>query len=169
VGTDRRDVFPRGSWLALNPFIEWLAEVAADPVVIRPDSIEAEARGNLWSFALSTEQSAAVSIADVALFARQVTQVRSEWLSARKASSMILYWWHDALVGQLRFSLVSAVHAHLPFGCKIVAAPSLEGLIEGWLRSPYSHGIPWSELQAPAAEEPDRPWAPLPVWSQTVP
>lgn len=156
--------------MASNPFIEWLADVAADPVVIRADSIEAEARSNMWSFSLSPEQVAAVCTADVVRFAGQVAEARRAWLAARKAGPMVLYWWHDAQAGQLRFCLVSAVHGHLPFGCKLVAAPSLESLVEEWLGSPHLHGIAWSELRPSAADDDtDAPRPPLAVWSQTVP
>ena len=153
----------------MNPFNEWIAEVAADPIVVRPDSIGAEANGNVWSFSLSPEQTAAVSIADVVRFAEQVTQARRAWLCARNATAMVMYWWHDAQAGQLRFSLVSAIHGELPFGCKTVAARSLESVIEEWLKSPDLHGISWSELQLSAADDLEPALAPLPVWSQAVP
>lgn len=155
--------------MALNPFIEWLEEVAADPVVIRPDSIEAEAHGNLWSFALSPEQRAVVSVAEVARFASEVATARSAWLRSRNASPMTLHWWHDAPAGQLRFSLVSAAHKRLPFDCGTVAAPFLEAVIEKWLNSPSLHAIPFSELQPDSPEQQETPGVPLLVWWQSVP
>jgi hypothetical protein len=153
----------------LNPFIEWSAEVASDPVVVRPDNIRAEAKGNLWSFSLSPEQAAAVTVATVLRFAEQVILARRAWLTARNAGEMVLYWWHDAQAGQLRFSMVSAVHGALPFGCKTTQASSHESVIEDWLRSSYLHGIPFSELEPSAADDVEPTLAPLSVWSQTVP
>ncbi len=159
----------RWSHAVLNPFIEWIAEVAADPVVVRQDNIGAEAKSNLWSFSLSPEQAAVVSVADVLRFAEQVILARRAWLNARNAGEMVLYWWHDAQAGQLRFSMVSAVHGELPFGCRTIAAPSLESVIDDWLRSPDLHGISWSELRASAADDPEpRPFS-LAVWTQVVP
>ena len=155
--------------MALNPFIEWLEEVAADAVVIRPDSIEAEAHGNRWSFSLSPEQRAVVSVADVVRFAAEVATARSAWLRSRKAAQMTLHWWHDALAGQLRFSLVSAAHKRLPFDRRTVAAPTLEVIIEEWLNSPSLHGIPSSALRPDSPDQQETPRDPLLVWSQTVP
>ena len=157
------------SHVVLNPFIEWIAQVAADPVVVRPDNIGAEAKGNLWSFSLSPQQAAAVTVADVRRFAEQVILARRAWLNARNAGAMVIYWWHDAQAGQLRFSMVSAVHGELPFGCRTIAAPSLESVIDDWLRSPSLHGIPWSELQPSAADDPERTPFSLAVWTQVVP
>ena len=153
-----------------NPFPEWLAEVAADAVVIRPDDIDAEARGNLWSFALSPEQAAAVAVADVEAYAAGVAEGRQAWLAARGAGPMVLYWWHDAQAGQLRFSLVSAAHGRLPFGCAVVPADSLAAVVSDWLGSPALHGIPWGELRPLAPDDvPEPPSLVLPVWSVVLP
>ena len=153
--------------MAANPFPEWLADVASDAVVVRPDDVDAEARGNLWSFALSPEQSAAVSAADVEAFAVGVAEGRRAWLSARDAGPMVLYWWHDAQAGQLRFSLVSAAHGRLPFGHEVVPAASLAAVASDWLGSPHLHGIAWGEVRPLAPDEvPAEPRpAALPVWS----
>src|SRR6476659_4930425 len=76
--------------MAANPFLVWLAEVAADAVVVRPEDIEAEACGNQSSFSLSPEQPAIVSVADVEEFATGVADGRRAWLSARPAGPMVL-------------------------------------------------------------------------------
>ena len=61
-------IFPFGGGgfleVAASPFPGWLAEVAADAVVVRPEAVDAEARGNLWTFGLSPAQRAAVGPAD---------------------------------------------------------------------------------------------------------
>jgi len=160
--------YSTGAALALNPFIDWLPEVTADPVVVCPNDIGAEARGNLWSFSLSANQAAAVCVADVIRFAGQVAEARRAWLATHKVGQMVLYWWHDDQAGQLRFSLVSAVHARLPFGCKLVAAKNLDSIVQQWLGSPHSHFIPWSDLQRLAVGEAEPPVPPLSVWSQTL-
>jgi hypothetical protein len=160
-----------GQSVAANPFPEWLAEVAADEVVVRPDDIEAEARSNLWSFSLSPEQAAAVSVADVAAFAAGVADGRRTWLSAYGAGPIVMYWWHDAQAGQLRFGLVSASHGRLPFGCEVVPAASLAAVASDWPGSSTRHGIPLGALRLPAPEEvvPEPPPLVLPVRSVVLP
>lgn len=157
--------------MAANPFPGWLADVVADAVVVRPDDIDAEARGNLWSFALMPEQCAAISVADVEAFAVAVADGRWEWLVAHDAGPMVLYWWHDTQAGQLRFSLVSAAHNRLPFGCQVSSALCLSEVVRGWLGSPHRHGVSWSELQSLASGEatPESPLLVLPVWSVQLP
>ena len=93
--------------------------------------MDAEANGNLWSFAPSPEQVALVSIADVVRFAGQVVDARRAWLAARKAGVDGALLVARRPSGQLRFSLVLAVHGHLPFACKVVAAYSLENVSAG--------------------------------------
>jgi hypothetical protein len=154
-----------------NPFPEWLAEVVADAVVVRPCDIDAEARGNLWSFSLSPEQAIAVSVTDVEMFAAEVTAGRRAWLVADAAGPMVLYWWHDAQSGQLRFSLVSAAHGRLPFGCDVVPATSLAAVVSDWLGSRHLHGIPRSELLTLSPDEATPEAVPLvlSVWSVVLP
>jgi hypothetical protein len=154
--------------VAANPFPEWLAEVSMDAVVVWPDDIGAEARGNSWSFSLTPEQAAAVSPADVEAFAAGVADARRSWLSARGAGPMVLYWWHDAQAGQLRFSLVSASHGQLPFGCEVAPAASLAEVAADWLGSPHLHGVPRGELR-PLGPSGEPPKLVLPVWSQVLP
>lgn len=162
-------LFEPGAAVAPNPFIDWLDEVGSDPVIIFPDDISAEARGNLWSFSLSEAQSATVRAADVLRFAERVLEARRAWLCARNANSMLCYWWHDDQAGQLRFSLVSTSHGRLPFGCSVAAAPNLQSIVQPWLASTHPHLVPWSELQPTSNEEGEMPRSPLAVWSQILP
>ena len=157
--------------MVTNPFLDWLDEVAADAIVICPDDINAEANGNLWYFPLSREQAAVVTPADVEIFASGVIEARRAWLAAHGAHPMILYWWHDAQAGQLRFSLVSACHGRLPFGCALTSAESIRAVAADWLGSPHLHGIPWDLLSCQDSDEepPESPPLILPVWSVHVP
>lgn len=154
-----------------NPFPGWLAEVAADAVVVEPDDMMAEADGNLWSFSLTPEQAAAVTVDEVESFAAGVAEGRRSWHIAHHAGSMVFYWWHDLQAGQLRFSLVSASHGQLPFNCDVVPAESLATIVSAWLASPYLHGIPWSSLQPSSSKEPgtDLSNGRQPVWSRLIP
>jgi hypothetical protein len=159
--------------MTANPFPEWLAEVAADAVIVDPGNIAAEARENQWSFSITAEMAAVATIADVETFAAQVADARRAWLLARGAGPMVLYWWHDRQAGQLRFSLVSAAHGRLPFACYVVPAPSLRTIAEEWLKSPNLDGIPWAELRPLTMGEKDEATEPLPVnlpvWSLQLP
>ena len=159
--------------MAAKPLAEWLAEVAADAVTVDPDDINAEANGNLWGFSITAEMAAAMTIADVETFAAGVANARRAWLLQHSAGPMVLYWWHDAMAGQLRFSMVSAAHGRLPFGCNVIPAVGLRVIADEWLKSPYLDGISWSELSPAPAGEPDQDSEPpplnLPVWSLRLP
>jgi hypothetical protein len=138
--------------MATNPFPEWLSEVAADAVVVQPGDAVVEARGNLWTFGLDDEQRAAVTPADVEAFVRAVVAARGRWLAENAAGPMRIYCWHDAQAGQLRFSLVSAGHAGLPFGCPVEPVAVLRAVVQGFLGSVLT-----------------LPPAPLRVWVTLVP
>jgi len=152
-----------------NPFIDWLPDVVNDEITICVDDIEAEARGNLWTFTVSMDQVAATTVSDVIWFAEQVIEARRASLIARNAGPMVIYWWHDSLAGQLRLSLVSILHDRLPFACATVAAPNLVAVIEDWLGSPYMQGIPWSELSSPVPSDSAPTPKPIRVWTIKVP
>ena len=138
--------------MADNPFPEWLAEVATDAIVVRPDDTTAEARGNMWSFGLSDEQRAAVGVTEVVDFVRSVVAARGRWLTERGSAPMRFYCWHDAQTGQLRFSLVSATGSGLPFECPIELVSVVRPVVLNFL-----------------APTPESARAPLLVWVTFVP
>lgn len=154
-----------------DPFPGWLASMADEDVVVRPDDIEAEAVGNLRSLALTREQAAAVSPSGVETFARGVGDARRAWLASRRTAPMVLYWWHDEQAGHLRFSLVSESHGRLPFGCEIAPASTLAEIATSWLSSTSLFGIPWNEFKPVARDEvpPEPPTLVLPVWTCHLP
>jgi hypothetical protein len=117
----------------MNPFPGWLTEVAADAVVIHPDDLIIEARGNLWTSGLDDEQRAAATSAQIEEFVRAVAEARGRWLSERGAGSMRFYCWHDAQAGQLRLSLVSVGSGPLPFECPVAPAVELGEVVEAFL------------------------------------
>ncbi len=122
--------------MTASPFLEWLPEVAADEIIIEPSSIVAEARGNLWSFSITSTQAAALHPSHVTSFVLAVAETRSRYLLAHGATAMLFYCWHDEQAAQLRFSLVSAEHGYLPFGCSIDPAGKLESVVASFLNSP---------------------------------
>ena len=157
--------------MSKNPMLDWVQEVADDELVICPDDVVAEARGNRWLFSLSRAQAARLSPADVAEFAAGVVEGRRAQLVRGGHPPMTMYWWHDEQAGQLRFSMMSAVHKDLPFGCIVVPAATLEDVAQAWLSS--SQGLtPWGELEPVSPDDPfdtEPPPYVLPVWSIQLP
>lgn len=137
----------------MNPFANWLHEVASDAIVINPTDINNECHSNMWSFSLSPEQLATVTHEDIATFIRAVASARSRQLRNYQPGSMLFYCWHDDMAGQLRFSLVSGSHGFLPFGCTVEVIHDLRRIIDSWLASPQNQGILWHELQPVDAPE----------------
>jgi hypothetical protein len=160
-----------GELVSDNPLQEWLPEIIADAVVVHPDDILAESRGNLWSFSLTPSELENVTLKDLEVFAYKVTDARRKWLSAHGKGPMILYWWHDGQAGQLRCSMVSKAHGGLPFGCEVVTAGGPGEIASEWLRSSQLHGVPRSELNSPALgdESPEPSLHVLKVWSVQLP
>lgn len=155
--------------MSKSPLEEWLLEVANDPITINREDVGSEVGNNLWSFSLCPDEAKTLSPDDVACFAEQVIQARSSQ-ARRQSHSMIIYWWHDELAGQLRFSLISAHHNSLPFKCEITSVTSIHGIAQAWLNSNQGC-IPWQDLsETPTTgrvddEEPYR----LNVWSIKIP
>lgn len=154
-----------------NPLPGWLAEIAADSVAVHADNIGIEASANMWSISLSPEQTEAVSAAEVEEFVRAIAVARGKWLAAHGKGPMTLYCWHDEQAGQLRFSLVSASHGRVPFGCEVVPVEDLAAVVRGFLDSPYLSGIPWSDLRLLTTDDVEDipPLYQLLVWQTSVP
>lgn len=154
----------------------WLEEVGAARVVCAPDDILEEANGNLWHLEAPPEPGPLPEVAQVEALVRSVVEARRRQLRETGGGPMRIYWWHDDLAGQLRFSLVSSSHRRLPFACKIEPAPALGEILSGWLASPWLRGIPLSSLSVRESSEdsdtgdpePETPYV-LQVWSAEVP
>jgi hypothetical protein len=159
-----------------NPFPEWLEEVAADEIVVNAADIKAECFPNMWSFSLSFEMAEATTIQDVKDFVLKIVRARADQLQERgfPPKSMVFYCWHDEQAAQLRFSLVSASHGHLPFGATLQSVEKLETIIGSWFNNPYLEGIPWDEFVEvdpndlePEDEDEGEPYV-LQVWSTLI-
>ncbi len=153
----------------MDTFSDWLTEVAADQVVIAPSDLGAEARGNQWSFALTSRQAAVLSPAHVASFVRAVAAARGRLLSERGAAPMLFSCWHDDQASQLRFSLVSASHDRLPFHCEVDQSATLESIAASFLDSPYHDGFALSSAFDTDANGEGDAVRVLPVWVVTLP
>ena len=140
-----------------KPFADWVEKVGADAPTVDPTDVIAEARDNKWMFSLSAEEATSITAEDVEIFIDAVTEKRAEWLRqyGLEAGAMIFYCWHDDQAGQLRFSMVSASHGFLPFGCQLEGVEELRVVVEEWLRSPYLEGISWEELEEVPWNDPE--------------
>ncbi|WP_143393479.1 hypothetical protein [Fimbriiglobus ruber] len=119
--------------MAINPFPGWLPEVAADAIVVRPDGLIAEARGNQWGFGLDDEQRVAVTPTDAEGFIRAVAEARGRWLAEHRAGPMWFYCWHDPQAEQIRFSLVSAGRIRSLFACTVEPVSLLSAVVRDFL------------------------------------
>lgn len=152
-----------------DPFLEPLPEVCVNEVVIAPDDINAEARGNLWSFALTSNQAAALGLVQVTSFVRAVAAAWDRQLSARGAAPMLLYCWHDEQAAGSRLSLVSAGHGRLPFRRAIDDAAPSESVASSFLGSLSHDGIPFSTPSEDGPEGERDAVGTLPVWVFPLP
>ena len=125
----------------------WFADATSGDALIDPLEIQREAIENLRYFALPQGQ-AAPDIATVEAFVARVVEARREHLRARTRRAMTMYWWHDALAGQLRYSLVSSSHRRLPFRARVQHVDRLTPILQEWLESPWLQGIPWTDLRS---------------------
>lgn len=146
-----------------NPFETWLAEVGGDEVLVDLWDVNAEAHANLWAFSLDAAQAARLRPAEVAAFVRSVSDSRDERVRARGLEPMRFYCWLDEQAVQLRFSLVSARHGRLPFGCPVAETDDLESIASAFLASPYHDGIRLGSEEGPEGVESGRT-GPLRVW-----
>ena len=124
----------------------------SDTLIVRPDDIIAEARGNLTMLDLNNAQRGFITSAAVEEFVHTAAAVSGKRLTAQQAGPMRFYCWHDAQAMQLRYSLVSPGHAALPFGCAIELVADPGPIARSFMANP-----------------PAGPTTPLPVWSVVVP
>lgn len=159
----------------MSPFAEWIAEVAADPIVIDPEDINHEAWSNLWMFSITQEQAKTVEAEDIIRLFQHVVAVRDASVRACPdlPEGMWFYLWHDDQALQLRFSMVSRGHGALPFGRALAALPDPTPIIFDFLKG-YHDYIPFEDMEiiegSPSLDdvkEPELP--PLPLWVISLP
>lgn len=103
----------------------WFQFAAEDALVMDLEYINAEARGNLCAF--SPPEQVTLDVEQVIAFIHRVAAHRSAQVAGH---AMTLYCWHDRLVRQLRLSLVSSEHGHLPFGCHHVETTDIRSVVQ---------------------------------------
>lgn len=123
-------------------FATWL-EMAKDQVIkVDPEDIRAEAIGNMWCFSPSDDEMNAISEQGLVELLERLIDARRQWLLRHRSSPMTFYCWHDPVARQLRLSLVSSSHGHLPFGCTLDTSHSLQSIARhvvaaDWLNDMY--------------------------------
>ena len=145
---------------------DWFSDAVDGDVVVDPAQINREANENLRYFAIGRGKSAP-DLEALVSFVAKVVEARSEHLRERRSRSMTMYWWHDELAGQLRYSLVCSSHRRLPFAAPVKRLDTVRPILEDWLASPWLRGIPFSAFTSesrPASASSRRRYV-VPVWS----
>ena len=124
-----------------------------DEIVVDAIDINHEASSNLWSFSPDDEESLGITAEALADFIGQVLVARQKQLSGNVP--MLFYCWHEAQTRQLRFSLVSAAHGRLPFGCAIDPGAELASIAadivnQDWLNAEWGQAGPDDICEGPA-------------------
>ncbi|WP_400190588.1 hypothetical protein [Hymenobacter sp. B81] len=107
-----------------------------------------EAVSNQHSIAFTTQQAQQLTIQDLRQMILGIVAAKHEQLRTQSGLvyPMQFYCWHDKQAAQLRFSIVSAAAAALPFRCQVRLTPDLDDILSSFLGSGYHDGIPWNEL-----------------------
>ena len=157
----------------MNPFLDWLAEVENDPVVVETTEtgLDAEASGNLWTFSLSPQQAQEVKQEEVLHFLKAVLLAREHQVLERLGHQhpMVFYCWFDEQTAQLCFSLVSALHNRLPFGSKVNIVADLSSVVKQFLSSSYHGGVPIEEFVEEDGVEDAVGHRGVSVWTKRIP
>lgn len=134
----------------------WFEDAVDGAVVFDVRDINAEANRNLRYFDVPPGMAAPPDVTDVEAFVANVVEARRHHLQSLESSSVAMYWWHDELAGQLRYSLVSASHRRLPFAARVKQVESVGSIAAEWLSSPWLHGIPFEHLSCETELKPPR-------------
>jgi hypothetical protein len=127
---------------ANSVFPRWLEIVRADEeITVCPEDINHEAISNMYYFSPREEENAEINRNALQHFLRAVIENRKNLLQKIKDPQMLFYCWHDAQARQLRFSMVSASHGRLPFGCQLRRTDNLQEIVDetinDWLNLDY--------------------------------
>ncbi len=143
--------------MATPPLLVQLAHAQNNSLYIGLSTLDLfrEAQGNLCVFTTCNAEAGTLQLQDIVQALHNVTETREQQLIEQYGSKhpMVFYCWVDAQAGQLRFSLVSAFHQKLPFGCTIKTVERLADIVEAFLRYPYHDGIPLAEFEWPLSTD----------------
>ncbi|UOQ52002.1 hypothetical protein [Hymenobacter cellulosivorans] len=136
--------------------LEFVAEVERDfsvtPLFLGSgfEDVNKEALSNQHSMSLTAEQAGQLTTENLHRMMLGIMGAKRQQLLAQRGQSypMQFYCWHDEQAAQLRFSLISASAAALPFGCPVRLTADLNSILSAFLSSKYHDGITWDELAA---------------------
>ncbi|MFD5617736.1 hypothetical protein [Streptomyces yangpuensis] len=153
--------------------LTWIADVADEPLVLKPTDQRVERETNTWWLGAEDEDLRALSVPEVvAAFERTVEGIRLRVREMGFAGAATFYVWHDEQAGQLRCSTGSVAADKLPFGGAYVPTDDLGAVIEGFLRDRAPGLVAWSDLEAQDGRSeqtaPETEAAPFPVWVRSV-
>lgn len=127
--------------------LTWIAEVAAEPLVLEPADRRVEWETNTWSLSTTDEDRNSLSVAAVvATFERTAAAIRERIRDLGFPGVATFYVWHDEQAGQLRCSTGSVPPDALPFSGTYVASDDLGPVVEGFLADSEPGSIAWSDL-----------------------
>ncbi|MFB6560291.1 hypothetical protein ACFCYH_15630 [Streptomyces sp. NPDC056400] len=135
--------------------LTWIAEVAAEPLVLEPADRRVERETNTWSLGATDEDRSSLSVAEVvAAFERTAAAIRERIRDLGFSGTATFYVWHDEHAGQLRCSIGSVPPDALPFSGTYVASDDLSPIVEGFLADSEPGCIVWSDLDdVPSPQE----------------
>ncbi|MFK0124406.1 hypothetical protein ACIQSP_13945 [Streptomyces nigra] len=153
--------------------LTWIAEVADEPLVLKPADRRVEWETNTWSLGATDEDRRSLSVSEVvAAFERTASAIRGRVRELGFSGVATFYVWHDKQAGQLRCSTGSVPPDVLPFGGTHMASEDLGPVVEGFLADSEPGVIAWSDLddvQSPAEQTETGPEGmPFRVWVCSV-
>ncbi|MFB7252964.1 hypothetical protein [Streptomyces nojiriensis] len=127
--------------------LTWIAEVAAEPLVLEPADRRVEWETNTWSLSTADEDRISLSVdAVVAAFERTAAAIQERIRDLGFPGVATFYVWHDEQAGQLRCSTGSVPPDALPFSGAYVASDDLGPVVESFLAVSETVSSAWSDL-----------------------
>lgn len=111
----------------------------------RVDLLKQEISCNCIRLALPPD---GTSVDELARFLGRIKENRQEQLANSSLTvDLVYYLWFDELAGTLCINFINSNHSTLPFACALQTADSERRILECFLHSPYSSGVPLAELE----------------------